>query len=69
MTVCRSGGLIAFTHKTSVWPKWEPDQDRLEREGRWEKVWVLDPPLFYLPSLAANDGKEEYFKLYIYRKK
>ena len=69
ITYCKPGGLIAFTHKTSVWTTWEVEQDKLEKEGKWEKIWVLDPPIMYLPSLEANDGKEEYFKLYIYRKK
>jgi hypothetical protein len=34
----------------------------------WERVWVLDPPIPYLPSLEANDDTQEMAKIYIYRR-
>ena len=38
--MAKPGGLLSFTHKTSVWPDWEEEQDRLEAAGLWQKVWV-----------------------------
>ena len=38
--MAKPGGLLSFTHKTSVWPDWEVEQDRLEAAGLWQKVWV-----------------------------
>ena len=40
LKVAKPGGLLSFTHKTSVWPDWEEEQDRLEAAGLWQKVWV-----------------------------
>jgi hypothetical protein len=40
LKVAKPGGLLSFTHKTSVWPDWEVEQDRLEAAGLWQKVWV-----------------------------
>ena len=36
--MAKPGGLLSFTHKTSVWPDWEEEQDRLEAAGLWQKV-------------------------------
>ena len=91
MDVCKPGGIVVFTHKTSIWDEWEKEQvregegrpccshhtvthgifqHRLEaEEARWKKVWELDPPIPYLPSLATNEGiSKEMAKIYIYRK-
>ena len=65
-----TGGLIAFTHKTSVAVLWEAEQERLELEaGLWEKVHVSGD-IDYLPSMQVEPGKEfeEKAKVYIYRK-
>jgi hypothetical protein len=68
----KHGGIISFTHKTSVWPDWEKEQDRLETELKvWKKVWVSHP-IPYLPSLKeqgpGDDPCTEMAKVYIYRK-
>ena len=90
MDVCKPGGIVVFTHKTSIWDEWEKEQvregegrpccshhtthgifqHRLEaEEARWKKVWELDPPIPYLPSLATNEGiSKEMAKIYIYKK-
>lgn len=70
LDVCKPGGIVVFTHKTSIWDEWEKEQHRLEaEEARWKKVWELDPPIPYLPSLATNEGiSKEMAKIYIYRK-
>ena len=70
LKVAKPGGLISFTHKTSVWPEWEPEQDRLETQAQWKKVWVSHP-IPYLPSLKEQRGDEpckEMAKVYIYKK-
>ena len=68
--VAKRGGLLSFTHKTSVWADWEGEQDRLESEGLWQKVWVSHP-IPYLPSLKEAGGDQpcqEMAKVYIYKK-
>lgn len=70
LKVAKPGGLISFTHKTSVWPEWEAEQDRLETQAQWKKVWVSHP-IPYLPSLKEQRGDEpckEMAKVYIYKK-
>ena len=93
--MCKPGGIVVFTHKTSIWDEWEKEQVRKNRdvvlslllspcrnsmeyifqhrleaeEARWKKVWELDPPIPYLPSLATDEGiSKEMAKIYIYRK-
>ena len=69
LRVVRPGGILCFTHKSSVWPLWEPDQQQLENEKQWRKVWV-HPGLPYLPSLKP-DGLSvcrETVRIYIYCK-
>ena len=69
--VAKPNGLIVFSHKSSVWPSWEPEQAILEQEKKlWTKIWVCDPPIPYLPSLKT-DGEnacQEMTKIYIYKK-
>lgn len=70
LKVAKPNGLIAFTHKTSVWPEWEIEQDQMESEGLWKKVWVSHP-IPYLPSLKEAGGDQpcqEMAKVYIYKK-
>ena len=70
LKVAKPGGLLSFTHKTSVWPDWEEEQDRLEEAGLWKKIWVSNA-IPYLPSLKEAGGDEpctEMAKVYIYKK-
>ena len=51
LRVVKEGGLVAVTHKTAVVEEWEEEQDKLQREGRWRRVFRSDP-LCYLPGLV-----------------
>ena len=66
--VGRKGSLIAFTHKTSVAPKWVEEQRRLEECGAWRRVFISQE-LPYLPSLKnADETSKEMATIYIYQK-
>ena len=74
LKVAKPGALISFTHKTSVWPEWEIEQDKMEESALWNKVWISDP-IPYLPSLKEDNADnpnaepcEEMAKVYIYKK-
>ena len=64
--VTKTGGFISFTHKTKVWPGWEPTQKQLEQDRKWKIVWQSEP-LYYLPSYQGQDLSERV-KVYIYQK-
>ena len=69
LRVVRPGGILCFTHKSSVWPLWEVDQQRLENEKQWKKIWVHHEGLPYLPSLKKEGSIcRELVRIYIYRK-
>ncbi|TRY73970.1 hypothetical protein TCAL_02212 [Tigriopus californicus] len=70
LKVAKKGGQIVFSHKTSIWDQWEVEQDAMEKEGLWKKVWIIPEPMPYLPSLK-EDGQTpspEMAKVYIYEK-
>lgn len=69
LKAAKKDALVSFTHKTSVWPEWESEQNKMEESALWTKVWVSDP-IPYLPSLKEDDTEpcEEMAKVYIYRK-
>ena len=69
LRVAKPGALISFTHKTSVWPEWEKEQDEMEESALWKKLWISEP-IPYLPSLKEDDTEpcEEMAKVYIYQK-
>ena len=70
LRVVKPGGILCFTHKSSVWPLWEDEQQNLEEnEKQWKKVWV-HPGLPYLPSLKPDGVSvcRELVRIYIYRK-
>ena len=66
LRVVRPGGLIGVTHKTAVWPLWEPRQEELCRSGRWREA-SLSPPLPYLPGFDES-ARRERAKVYFYRR-
>jgi len=45
----KPGGLLLFTHKTAVWPSWEPLQARLVDDGFLNEV-AIEAELDYLPG-------------------
>ena len=64
--VTKKNGMISFTHKTKVWPEWEPTQQILEDTKKWKRIWISEP-LYYLPSYQGHDLSERV-KVYIYQK-
>ena len=64
--VTKGKGLISFTHKTTIWPHWEPSQKTLEEQKKWKLIWISEP-LHYLPSYKGYD-LSEMVKVYIYQK-
>ena len=66
LRVTKTNGIISFTHKSKVWPNWEPTQKKLEDDMKWKMVWTSEP-LQYLPSYQGNDLSERV-KVYIYQK-
>ena len=66
LRVVKSDGFILFTHKTTVWPKWEPIQEKLQKENKWKHIWT-SPDLFYLPS-CSGAMEDERVRVYIYQK-
>ena len=64
--VTKKNGLISFTHKTTIWPEWEPTQQILEDAKEWKRIWISEP-LHYLPSYQGYDLSERV-KVYIYQK-
>lgn len=61
-------GYIVFTHKTAVWPEWEPLQSKLVADNVLECVH-LSAPLPYLPSFGTAYARdEERAKIYAYRR-
>ena len=65
--VVKIGGLIGFTHKTAVWPSWEPRQEQLCKDGCWAEVFISEP-LQYLPGYDDNARLNERCKMYFYRR-
>lgn len=68
--MAKKGGKVVFSHKTSIWKEWEAEQDAMETDGLWKKVWIMPEPMPYLPSLK-EDGQTpspEMAKVYIYEK-
>jgi len=65
LRVAKPGAMISFTHKTSVWDRWEKLQEELVREGKWEILSVSDE-LPYLPEF--DQYQNERAKIYVYRK-
>lgn len=68
LRIVRVGGLVGFTHKTVVWPTWEPAQERLLDEGAWSLVYMSDK-LQYLPGYDENARLNERAKIYFYRRR
>jgi len=66
LKIMKPGGILCIVHKASVWPKWEGEQDRLAKNKLWEKVWINEDPVPYLPSLTVTGTNRA--KIYIYRK-
>lgn len=66
MRIMKPGGILCIVHKTAVWPKWQDQQDKLVANKVWEKVWVNEDPVPYLPSLNVTGSDRA--KIYIYRK-
>ena len=67
--VAKVGGIIAFTHKATVWPKWEEQQEKLLQGQAWNVVYTSEP-VDYLPTLKLK-GKEyldEKAKIYVFKK-
>jgi len=66
LPIVKKGGIFCIVHKASVWPKWEGEQDRLQRANAWKLVWNTKDPLPYLPSLGDKGTTKA--KIYIYQK-
>lgn len=64
--VTKVGGVVAFSHKNTMLGAYEEEQDAMEAAGLWEKVYVSEK-LTYLPAL--RDPKQDYAKVYVYKKK
>ena len=64
--VVKVGGLIGFTHKSAVWPRWEARQAELVQASRWVAV-SRSQPLAYLPGYDENARLNERVKIYFYR--
>ena len=41
----KPGSLLAIVHKSSIWPKWEGEQDRLDENKAWTKIWMSEEPV------------------------
>ena len=68
LDVVKPGGIIGFTHKTSVWPAWEPTQEKISAEHRWTTLFI-HPGIPYLPSLKVGETNcQELVRIYFYRK-
>ncbi len=67
--VIRPGGILIFTHKSSIFEPWEQEQAKLEECGLWRKQWV-SREIPYLPSLMleGKDNCTEMAKIYMYEK-
>ena len=65
--VVKPNGLLIFTHKTAVWPSWEPLQARLVEDAWWNEteIWT---DLNYLPGYDDNARINERAKIYCYSK-
>ena len=50
LEVVKPGGIICFTVKSSMWEGWEPEHQKLVKEGYWKEVWI-HPGIPYLPNL------------------
>ena len=66
LRIAKPNGIISFTHKSGVWPKWEGEQKRLEDDMKWKCIWISEP-LYYLPSYEGCELSERV-KVYIYQK-
>lgn len=64
--VVKQGGLLCIVHKASVFPKWEPEHQKLQDIKLWEPVWISENPVPYLPSLDVKGT--DTAKIYIYKK-
>ena len=62
----KSKGYILLTHKTTVWPKWEPIQAKFQDDQIWKHIWT-SKDLFYLPSCSGEDIITRV-RIYIYQK-
>jgi len=66
LKIMKPGGILCIVHKAAVWPKWQDQQDKFVASKVWEKVWINEEPVPYLPSL--NVPGTDRAKIYIYRK-
>jgi len=66
LKIMKPGGVLCIVHKAAVWPKWQDQQDKLVDSKAWEKVWINEEPIPYLPSLNVPGTNRA--KIYIYRK-
>lgn len=63
--VTKAGGVVAFSHKNTHLGPYEEEQDRMEQDGLWNKVFVSEN-LLYLPAL--RDPNQDFAKVYVYQK-
>ena len=66
LKVVKPQGYILFTHKTKIWPKWEPIQTKFQNDQKWKHIWT-SKDLFYLPSCSGEDILTRV-RIYIYQK-
>jgi len=66
LKITKPGGILCIVHKAAIWPKWQDQQDKLVTTKAWEKVWMSEEPIPYLPSLSVPGTDRA--KIYIYRK-
>lgn len=66
LPVIKKGGLLAIVHKELIFPKWIPEQERLESCGVLKLIWYSPENLPYLPSLDAKGTNKG--RIYIYKK-
>ena len=69
LEVVRPGGIICFTHKSSVLGGWEAEQEKISNANKWSTLFI-HPGIPYLPSLQLGEAKncKEIVRIYIYRK-
>jgi len=66
LRIMKPGGVLCIVHKSGVWPKWQAEHDKLVSTKVWEKVWINEEPVPYLPSLNVTGSDRA--KIYIYKK-
>ena len=69
LEVVRPNGIICFTHKSSVLPAWEVEQEKISNANKWSTLFI-HPGIPYLPSLQLGESQncKEIVRIYIYRK-